>query len=181
VDRLWSLDELVERTFDVGEGDVATYKQNPGASSRSNQPRAENVLDRSRQLQTRDYPCEPRRIVSAPPSAKMAKAADQIVEKGCRIAAAMIEVAEAEVEFARRRFVVKGTDRSVGLFEAAAAALADDLPPDLRGPLIGISDQVMSLPSFAYTCAVCEVEVDDAQVKSADHLGTVAASLLSSS
>jgi hypothetical protein len=61
-----------------------------------------------------------------------------IVEKGCRIAAAMLEVAEAEVEFARRRFVVKGTDRSVGLFEAAAAALADDLPPDLRGPLIGI-------------------------------------------
>jgi carbon-monoxide dehydrogenase large subunit len=73
---------------------------------------------------------------------------------------AMLEVAEADVEFARRRFVVKGTDRSVGLFEAAAAALADDLPPDLRGPLIGISDQVMSLPSFAYTCAVCEVEVD---------------------
>ena len=25
---------------------------------------------------------------------------------------------------------------------------------------MGISDQVMSLPSFAYTCAVCEVEVD---------------------
>jgi hypothetical protein len=42
----------------------------------------------------------------------MAKAADQIVEKGCRIAAAMLEVAEAEVEFAQRRFVVKGTDRS---------------------------------------------------------------------
>ena len=58
---------------------------------------------------------------------------------------AMLEVAEAEVEFARRRFVVKGTDRSVGLFEAAAAALADDLPPDLRGPLIGISDR----PSYA--------------------------------
>jgi carbon-monoxide dehydrogenase large subunit len=25
---------------------------------------------------------------------------------------------------------------------------------------MGISDQVMNLPSFAYTCAVCEVEVD---------------------
>jgi len=25
---------------------------------------------------------------------------------------------------------------------------------------MGVSDQVMSLPSFAYTCAVCEVEVD---------------------
>jgi len=55
---------------------------------------------------------------------------------------------------------VKGTDRAVGLFEAAAAALSDSIPSGLRGPLIGISDQVMSIPSFAYTCAVCEVEVD---------------------
>jgi aerobic carbon-monoxide dehydrogenase large subunit len=90
----------------------------------------------------------------------MAKAADQIVERGCRIAAAILEVAEADVEFARQHFLVKGTDRSVGLFEAAGAALGNDLPADLRGPLMGISDQVMSLPSFAYTCAVCEVEVD---------------------
>jgi aerobic carbon-monoxide dehydrogenase large subunit len=90
----------------------------------------------------------------------MAQAADQIVEKGCRIAAAMLEVAEEDIEFAQRRFLVKGTDRSVGLFEAAAAALGANLPPELRGPLVGISDQVMSLPSFAYTCAVCEVEVD---------------------
>jgi carbon-monoxide dehydrogenase large subunit len=90
----------------------------------------------------------------------MAKAADQIVERGRRIAAVMLEVAEEDVEFARQRFLVKGTDRSVGLFEAAAAAVSGNLPGDLRGPLIGISDQVMSLPSFAYTCAVCEVEVD---------------------
>jgi len=89
-----------------------------------------------------------------------AKAADEVVEKGRRIAAAMLEVAEEDVEFGGQRFVVKGTDRSVGIFEAAAAALENHLPPDLRGPLMGISDQVMSLPSFAYTCAVCEVEVD---------------------
>ncbi len=90
----------------------------------------------------------------------MAKAADEIVEKGRRIAAAMLEVAVADVEFARQRFHVAGTDRSVGLFDAAAAALGSDLPADLRGKLMGISDQVMSLPSFAYTSAVCEVEVD---------------------
>ena len=90
----------------------------------------------------------------------MAKAADEIVEKGRRIAATMLEVAEQDIEFAHQRFVVKGTDRSVGLFEAAAAAVGDELPADLRGPLMGVSDQVMSLPSFAYTCAVCEVEVD---------------------
>jgi carbon-monoxide dehydrogenase large subunit len=90
----------------------------------------------------------------------MAQAADQVVEKGRKIAASMLEVAEEDVEFVRHRFFVKGTDRSVGLFDAATAALGSALPTDLRGPLIGICDQVMSVPSFAYTCAVCEVEVD---------------------
>jgi carbon-monoxide dehydrogenase large subunit len=90
----------------------------------------------------------------------MAQAADQIVDKGRRIAAGLLEVAEADVEFERQRFVVKGTDRSVGLFDVAAAALGEGTPDDLRGPLIGISDQVMNIPSFAYTCAICEAEVD---------------------
>jgi carbon-monoxide dehydrogenase large subunit len=90
----------------------------------------------------------------------IAKAADEVVEKGRRIAAAMLEVADEDLEFAMQRFVVKGTDRSVGIFETAAAALESHLPADLQGPLMGISDHVMSLPSFAYTCAVCEVEVD---------------------
>ena len=89
-----------------------------------------------------------------------AKAADEVVEKGRRIAAALLEVAEVDVEFARGRFVVRGTDRSVGLFEAATAALDGDVPAGPRGPLIGISDQVMSIPSYAYTGAVCEVEID---------------------
>jgi len=90
----------------------------------------------------------------------IAHAADQIVEKGRQIAAELLEVAEADLDFAQQRFLVKGTDRSIGLFEAAAAALGNDLPPELRGPLMGICDQVMSVPSFAYTSAVCEVEVD---------------------
>src|SRR5205085_7776326 len=89
-----------------------------------------------------------------------AKAADEVIEKGRRIAAALLEVDEVDVEFSRGRFVVTGTDRAVGLFEAAAAALDGNVPDDLRGPLVGISDQVMSIPSYAYTGAVCEVEID---------------------
>ncbi|HKS89819.1 MAG TPA: xanthine dehydrogenase family protein molybdopterin-binding subunit [Stellaceae bacterium] len=89
-----------------------------------------------------------------------ALAADQVVDKGRRIAAAMLEVADADVEFVGGQFVVTGTDRSIGLFEAAAAALGNDLPSDLRGPLAGVSDRVMPVPSYAYTSAVCEVEVD---------------------
>jgi len=37
-----------------------------------------------------------------------AKAADEVVEKGRRIAAARLEVAEADIEFSQGRFVVTG-------------------------------------------------------------------------
>jgi carbon-monoxide dehydrogenase large subunit len=67
----------------------------------------------------------------------------------------MLEAAEEDIEFAQQRFVIKGTDRGVGLFEVAAAALGDGIPSHLSGPLMGISDQTMSVPSYAYTCAVC--------------------------
>src|SRR5881628_3618958 len=90
----------------------------------------------------------------------MARAADQIVEKGRRLTAWLLEAAEADIELAEGRFRVKGTDRSVDLFEAAAAALRPDAPDAVRGPLAGIGDETMSVPSYPYGCAVCEVEVD---------------------
>jgi aerobic carbon-monoxide dehydrogenase large subunit len=79
----------------------------------------------------------------------MAKASDQVVEKGRRLAAGMLEAAEADIEFSARRFRVRGTDRSVDLYDVAAA-----------GHLDGMCDEVLTAPSFPYGCAVCEVEVD---------------------
>ena len=90
----------------------------------------------------------------------MAKAADAIVEKGRQLAAWLLEAAPADIEFAARRFSVKGTDRSVDLFAVAAAALRPDAPAALRGPLEATCDETVSTPSFPYGCAVCEVEVD---------------------
>jgi carbon-monoxide dehydrogenase large subunit len=90
----------------------------------------------------------------------MAKASDQIVEKGKRIAAWLLEAAAADIEFAARRFSVKGTDRSVDLFDVAAAARRPDAPEACRGPLEGLSDEDMPTPSYPYGTAVCEVEVD---------------------
>ncbi len=90
----------------------------------------------------------------------MAKASDQIVEKGKRIAAWLLEAADADIEFSARRFSVKGTDRAVDLFEVARATERADAPEDCRGPLDGLSDEDMPLPSFPYGSAVCEVEVD---------------------
>jgi carbon-monoxide dehydrogenase large subunit len=90
----------------------------------------------------------------------MAKASDQIVEKGRHIAAWLLEAAAADIEFFERRFAVKGTDRSVDLFAVAAAAQQSAAPEALRGPLEASCDETVSTPSFPYGCAVCEVEVD---------------------
>ncbi|MBI3635820.1 MAG: xanthine dehydrogenase family protein molybdopterin-binding subunit, partial [Candidatus Rokubacteria bacterium] len=75
----------------------------------------------------------------------MAKAADEIVAEGRRLAASLLEAAEADIEAKGRRFGVRGTDRFVDLFELAA-----------RGPLRGAAEETMSVPSFPYGCAVCE-------------------------
>jgi carbon-monoxide dehydrogenase large subunit len=90
----------------------------------------------------------------------MAKASDQIVEKGTRIAAWVLEAAVEDVEFGDGRFRVKGTDRSVDLFEVAGAGQRPDAPEGCRGPLDGLSDEQLPQPSFPYGCAVCEVDVD---------------------
>ena len=90
----------------------------------------------------------------------MAAACDRIVERGTRLAAWLLEAAPVDIEFAARRFTVKGTDRGVDLFEVAAAALRPDAPDGLGGALAGDGDRTDSVPSFPYGCAVCEVEVD---------------------
>lgn len=88
-------------------------------------------------------------------------AADEIIEKGCRIAAALLECSVQDVRFERGRFVIPGTDRGLDLSEVAtAAAETTRLPADLRGPLTGMSDQVIPGLAFPYGAAVCEVEVD---------------------
>src|SRR5205807_2698274 len=56
------------------------------------------------------------------------KASDAVIAKGKRIAAHVLETAEDDVEFAAGRFTVKGTDRSLHVFDVArAAATRNDL------------------------------------------------------
>jgi aerobic carbon-monoxide dehydrogenase large subunit len=85
----------------------------------------------------------------------------EIIEKAKRIASHVLEADPADIVFGDGRFTVAGTDRSIGLFEVAAAALTrDDLPEDLAGALDAVSDKTVPEASFPYGCHVCEVEVD---------------------
>ena len=91
----------------------------------------------------------------------MGNASDLVIEKGKKIAAHMLETAEDDIAFAGGRFTVKGTDRSVGIFDvAAAAADGKTVPEDLRGPLAATADETIKQLGFPYGAHVCEVEID---------------------
>ena len=91
----------------------------------------------------------------------MLNASRDIIAKGLKIAGHALEADTNDLEFAEGRFTVKGTDRSLGIFEVASEALRrNDLPDELRGPLAAESDEIVNIASFPYGCHVCEVEVD---------------------
>jgi carbon-monoxide dehydrogenase large subunit len=58
------------------------------------------------------------------------RAADEIIAKGTRIAAEMLEAADADILFEAGHFVVSGTDRRVALLDVAAKARAMNEPLD---------------------------------------------------
>jgi carbon-monoxide dehydrogenase large subunit len=91
----------------------------------------------------------------------MGTASDLVIQRATQIAAHALEADAGDIAFAEGRFTVKGTDRSIGLFEVAKAARErKDLSDDLGGPLQAESDQLIVQPAFPFGCHVCEVEID---------------------
>src|SRR5438067_3881325 len=88
-------------------------------------------------------------------------AAEKVVEAGRQIAAHVLEAAAADIEFRAGRFVIAGTDRSVGLMELAARIHAGlELPSGLSAGL-NVADIYDGPPSaFPNGCHIAEVEVD---------------------
>jgi carbon-monoxide dehydrogenase large subunit len=94
-------------------------------------------------------------------SLAIGEATDIIVEKGKKIAGAVLEASPADIEFSKGVFTIKGTDRHMGIFEVAKAAQTrNDLPDDLRGKLDGIGDHTVSVGAYPSGTHICEVEVD---------------------
>jgi carbon-monoxide dehydrogenase large subunit len=89
------------------------------------------------------------------------KASDAIIARGKNVAAHVLEAAEHDIEFAGGTFTVKGTDRSIGIFEVARqAGERRDLPAELTGPLAAECDHTVDVGGFPYGSHVCEVEID---------------------
>lgn len=85
---------------------------------------------------------------------------DEIIARGRLIAAHLMEADAGDVEFSAGRFTIAGTDRSLGLFEVAAAATRGDLPEAIRGPLSAVAEIATPLPTYPNGCHIAEVEID---------------------
>jgi len=89
-------------------------------------------------------------------------AADQVVEKAKRMAAHVLEAAEADIEFADGTLTVAGTDKAIGLVDLAKMSF---MPMGWPGELgIGLEATGTFTPTsagnFPNGCHVCEVEID---------------------
>jgi carbon-monoxide dehydrogenase large subunit len=88
------------------------------------------------------------------------KAAAALIDKGRRIAAAVLGTPADDIAFTDGRFVSRGTNRNFDLFELAAEAARMNLAGDLADGLAVVTDNEMHDPVFPNGCAICEVEVD---------------------
>jgi carbon-monoxide dehydrogenase large subunit len=88
-------------------------------------------------------------------------AADKVIAKGRKIAAKLLEAADADVAFAEGRFKVVGTDRAVGLAEVARAAFQPaQLPPGVEPGFYETGTFSPPSDTWPNGCHVCEVEID---------------------
>ncbi|MEQ8247987.1 MAG: xanthine dehydrogenase family protein molybdopterin-binding subunit [Alphaproteobacteria bacterium] len=87
--------------------------------------------------------------------------AEKVLEKARKIAAHMLEAAEADLEFDDGTFTIAGTDRSIAIMDVAAAAKdSKNLPDGMEPGLDEMGDYTYPVPTFPNGAHVCEVEVD---------------------
>ncbi len=93
--------------------------------------------------------------------AALVHAADKLVAKGRKIAAHLLEAAEADIAFADGAFTIAGTDRAVPIEAVARAAFNPaQLPPGLEPGFAESGHFTPPAPTFPNGCHVCEVEID---------------------
>ena len=98
---------------------------------------------------------------SAMGSAALMMATDKVIEKGCEIAAHLMEAAADDIEFADGAFAVAGTDRSVPLADIVRTAFTPAALPDGIEPgLWAQASYKGNVASYPNGCHACEVEID---------------------
>ncbi|MGI9260239.1 MAG: xanthine dehydrogenase family protein molybdopterin-binding subunit, partial [Gammaproteobacteria bacterium] len=85
-------------------------------------------------------------------------AAEELIDRGRRVAAGVLDTDSDGVAFASGRFEHDG--ESMDWFELAGRAAKIHLPEELEDGLYVAKDNEMHTPVFPNGCAVCEIEVD---------------------
>lgn len=149
--------DLVVATQSSGQGHETTFPQLVAA--RLGIP-AE--LIRLRQGDSQDVPrglasIASRSLLMAGSSLSMA--CDAAIEKGRAAAAALLEVAEVDLEFHNGAYQVAGTDRTIQLLEVARR-VRETSAPLLPSTLDSTGDYDADELNFPNGCHICEVEID---------------------
>ena len=88
--------------------------------------------------------------------------ADKILAKARKLAAHLLEASEADIDFAKGKFTIAGTDREIGIHAVAQAAFQlRSLPADMEPGLYETATyRATSNGNFPNGCHICEVEID---------------------
>jgi carbon-monoxide dehydrogenase large subunit len=88
------------------------------------------------------------------------EASKLVIEKGKKAAAHLMEAAEGDIEFAKGRFTIAGTDRSIDIMELARRMREGKMPEGVPSSL-DVDHTTKEVPStFPNGCHVAEVEID---------------------
>ena len=82
------------------------------------------------------------------------KASEEVVTKGRRAAADMLEASPQDIAFEGGRFVIEGTDRSIAVLDLAARMRAHGETLDVAVEFGGVAS------AYPNGCHICELEVD---------------------
>jgi aerobic carbon-monoxide dehydrogenase large subunit len=150
---------IVTGTLDYGQGHAAPFAQVLSDKLGIPFERVRLVQGDSDQLIAGGGTGGSKSIMSS--GTAIVEAAAKVIDQGRAIAAHVLEASAADIEFSAGRFVIAGTDRSIGLIELAekirsGVALPDDVPQTLD--VKHVSDGVAS--TFPNGCHVAEVEID---------------------
>ena len=87
-------------------------------------------------------------------------AANELITKGKRAVAAILDTMPERVDFTDGRFVARESNRSFDFLELAQEMTRHKMPEDLSTGLAVVTDNEMHDPVFPNGCAICEIEID---------------------
>ena len=91
----------------------------------------------------------------------IAVSSEEVIARGTKIAAHVLEASAADIEFSRGRFSIAGTDRGIGIMELAEKLRGGLKLPEGVPATLDVAMVVPGVPSaFPNGCHIAEVEVD---------------------